>query len=225
VRVPKIGSPSPAGGRPAPVTRAAEPGPGTQVGPHTSLAFTGYASTAIRRGAATALGNTNALSEPGPAAPAELRARLPAPTLTRVIASDLLELLLPDCDVETAERLSDATLCDGPKLDRFGTEPTEGWERSVPSTEDFELLGRLVAADIKAGEPETFTLVARPAMGGYEFASRRGWPDEALAPSHLRVDELEEFGWVRVTSSTTGKNRIFAVTSAGREAWNRYAAQ
>jgi hypothetical protein len=95
----------------------------------------------------------------------------------------------------------------------------------MPTTEDFELLGCLVEADIKAGEPETFTLVARPGMGGYEFASRRGWPDEAPAPSHLRVDELEDFGWVRVTSSTAGKNRIFAVTSAGREGWNRYVAQ
>jgi len=95
----------------------------------------------------------------------------------------------------------------------------------MPTTEDFELLGCLVEADIKAGEPEAFTLVARPGMGGYEFASRRGWPDEAPAPSHLRVDELEDFGWVRVTSSTAGKNRIFAVTSAGREGWNRYVAQ
>lgn len=92
----------------------------------------------------------------------------------------------------------------------------------MPTAEDYELLGRLVAADNVAEEPRTFTLIYP--SGGREIIGHSGWPQGQPTPSELQVDELESFGWVRVTSAD-GKGRQFSVTGTGRRAWGEHVAQ
>jgi hypothetical protein len=91
----------------------------------------------------------------------------------------------------------------------------------MPSADDYEVLGALVAADEAAGEPDIFVLTYTGS--GPRFASHPGWPDERPAPTHIRVDELADHGWVRITQSA-GKGRHFAVTGEGRRAWERHVA-
>ena len=87
---------------------------------------------------------------------------------------------------------------------------------------DFEILGRLVRSDEDHGRPNSFTLKYQGGMGGPVFAGR-DWPEDVSVPEDVQVDELESLGWVRVTE-LRGKMRVFAVTGAGRAAWDEHEA-
>jgi hypothetical protein len=88
---------------------------------------------------------------------------------------------------------------------------------------DCEILGRLVKSDEDRGRPDSFTLTYKGGMGGPKFAGRE-WPEGVPVPEDVQVDELASLGWVRVTE-LRGKMRVFAVTNAGRAAWDEYEAQ
>lgn len=94
----------------------------------------------------------------------------------------------------------------------------------MAALDDYEVLGALVAADEAAQEPEVFVLIYTGGMGGPEIVGHPGWPDDAAAPSDVRVDEFEDLGWVRVTKRD-GKQRHFAVTGEGRRAWQEHVAR
>lgn len=82
-----------------------------------------------------------------------------------------------------------------------------------------EILGRLVEADRVSGRQDTFVLIY--AGGAWEIIGHPGWAEDAKAPSNVEVDELADQGWVRV-EQIDGKGRHFAVSSAGRAAWDEH---
>jgi hypothetical protein len=82
-----------------------------------------------------------------------------------------------------------------------------------------EILGRLVEANRAVGRSETFVLAYT--ASGPEIIGHGGWREDAQTPSDAEVDDLAEQGWVRITD-IQGKGRKFAVTAAGREAWDEH---
>ncbi len=86
-----------------------------------------------------------------------------------------------------------------------------------------DLLGALVAADEVAGQAQTFVLTWA-GMDEPRFAGVLGVDDDARAPTDVQVDNMADFGWVRV-SHVEGKVRHFALRPEGRRAWRRRVAQ
>jgi hypothetical protein len=85
-----------------------------------------------------------------------------------------------------------------------------------------EIILALAAADEAADEPQEFVLYY--SAKGRQIIGHPGWPDGALPPATVEVDDLDERNWVRV-SDATGKGRHFALTGAGREAAKAYERQ
>lgn len=87
----------------------------------------------------------------------------------------------------------------------------------------YELLGVLMTAEELAGREQTFVITWK-GPNDPVFVGVAGVPDDALVPTDVQVDNMADFGWVRVTRSD-GKARHFALRTEGRSAWRKWYAQ
>jgi hypothetical protein len=87
----------------------------------------------------------------------------------------------------------------------------------------YDLLGTLVAADEAAGRAQTF-VITWSGPNDPAFVGVSGVADDAPVPTDVQVDNMAEFGWVRVTHAD-GKVRHFALRAEGQRAWRRRVAE
>jgi hypothetical protein len=87
----------------------------------------------------------------------------------------------------------------------------------------YDLLGTLVAADEAAGRAQTF-VITWTGPNEPAFVGVSGLADDAPVPTDVQVDNMTEFGWVRVTHAA-GKARHFALRAEGQRAWRNRVAE
>lgn len=87
----------------------------------------------------------------------------------------------------------------------------------------YDLLGTLVVADEAAGRAQTF-VITWTGPNEPAFAGVAGLADDTPVPTDVQVDNMAEFGWVRVTR-VEGKIRHFALRAEGRRAWRKRVAE